>query len=178
MLDTTRTITAVAIVSDTHGELDPRIAEIIKQSDIAIHAGDIGDASILEAMQPRSGQIFAVTGNNDHPVLWPASQSEALKTIPEIAELVLPGGRVSIEHGDRHDTLAPDHQSLRNAHPNSRLVIYGHTHKMVIDKQTMPWVANPGAAGNTRTRGGPSCLLLTVSESDWEIESIRFETEL
>ncbi len=175
MLDTTRTITTVAIVSDTHGQLDPRIAEIIKQSEIAIHAGDIGDASILEAMKPGSGQVFAVSGNNDHPVLWPASQSASLLAIPEIVDLELPGGRVSIEHGDRHDTIKPDHQSLRDAHPDSRLIIYGHTHKMVVDKQTIPWVANPGAAGNIRTRGGPSCLLLTASETDWEIESIRFE---
>ncbi len=176
MLDTTRTITTVAIVSDTHGQLDPRIAKIIRQADIAIHAGDIGDAAILEAMRPGTGQIFAVAGNNDHPVLWPASQSGALREIPKIAELELPGGRVCIEHGDRHDMLAPDHQSLRKAHPDSRLVIYGHTHKMVIDKQAKPWVANPGAAGSTRTRGGPSCLLLTASESDWELESIRFDT--
>lgn len=172
MLDTPRT--TVAIVSDTHGALDPRIADIIKRSDIAIHAGDIGDASILEAMQPRSGKIFAVAGNNDHPVLWPPGQSQTLKTIPQIAELDLPGGRVSIEHGDRHDTISPDHQSLRKAFPDSRLVIYGHTHKMLIDNQKTPWVANPGAAGKTRTHGGPSCLVLTASEIDWEIESIRF----
>ncbi len=171
-----KTTTTVAIVSDTHGYLDPRIADIIKQSDIAIHAGDIGDASILEAMQPKTGQIFAVTGNNDHHVFWPSSQSDTLKTIPLIAKLDLPGGRITIEHGDRHDMFKPDHQSLRNAFPDSRLVIYGHTHKMVIDNQTRPWVANPGAAGSTRTHGGPSCLLLTASESEWEIESIRFDS--
>ena len=177
MPDTTRTTTTVAIVSDTHGQLDKRIAEIVKQADIAVHAGDIGDASVLEAMQPKSGQVYAVAGNNDHPVHWPAIQSETLKSIPQVAEFDLPGGRIAVEHGDRHDRITPDHQSLRSAFPDSRLVIYGHTHKMVIDKQTKPWVANPGAAGNTRTRGGPSCLLLTVTESDWEIESIRFETE-
>lgn len=176
MLDTTRTTATVAIISDTHGELDPRIRDIIKQSDIAAHAGDIGDAVVLELMQPKSGKVFAVQGNNDHPVLWPKSQSETLKSIPKIAHLDLPGGRLSIEHGDRHDSIAPDHQSLRHAFPESRLVIYGHTHKMIIDQQTKPWVANPGAAGNTRTRGGPSCLLLTASDSDWEIESFRFET--
>ena len=165
----------VAIISDTHGELDPRIEDLIKQSDIAVHAGDIGDASVLQAMQPKSGKVYAVLGNNDHPVLWPHGQSDTLKAIPEIVELDLAGGRLSIEHGDRHNPVAPDHQALRDAFPESRLIVYGHTHKMIIDNQTLPWVANPGAAGNTRTRGGPSCLILTISDGDWEIESIRFE---
>ncbi len=171
-------VTTVAIISDTHGLLDSRIADIIRQSDIAIHAGDIGDASILQAMQPKTGRVIAVAGNNDHPVLWPANQSETLETIPEIIEFDLPGGRVSIEHGDRHDSVSPDHQSLREAFPDSRLVVYGHTHKMIVDEQQLPWIANPGAAGNTRTHGGPSCLLLTVNDNDWEIESIRFKDQV
>ncbi len=174
MPDSSRTEKIIAIISDTHGELDFRIDEIIRQSDIAIHAGDIGDAFVLELMQPKSGEICAVQGNNDHPVLWPANQSTILKSIPKIAHLDLPGGRISIEHGDRHHPVKPDHESLRHAFPESRLIIYGHTHKMLIDKQAKPWVANPGAAGSTRTYGGPSCLLLKASESNWEIESIRF----
>lgn len=175
MIDTASSIETVAIISDTHGDLDPRIKDLIKQSDIAVHAGDIGDASVLDAMQPKSGKVYAVQGNNDHPVLWPSSQSGTLKTIPEIAEVDLPGGRLSIEHGDRHNPVAPDHQALRNAFPESRLIVYGHTHKMIIDKETLPWVANPGAAGNTRTRGGPSCLILKITDGDWQLESIRFE---
>ncbi|MDH5356592.1 MAG: metallophosphatase family protein [Gammaproteobacteria bacterium] len=171
-------VTTVAIISDTHGELDSRIADIVRQSDIAIHAGDIGDASVLDAMQPKSGRIVAVVGNNDYPVLWPVDHHERLETIPEIAQIDLPGGTIAVEHGDRHDRIAPDHDSLRNAFSNIRLVVYGHTHKMVVDDSALPWVANPGASGYTRTHGGPSCLLLTASEFKWEIESIRFEDQI
>jgi hypothetical protein len=46
---------------------------------------------------------------------------------------------------------------------------------MVIDDDCSPWVVNPGAAGNTRTGGGASCLMLEASSSKpWTIESIRF----
>ena len=31
----------IGIVSDTHGHLDPRIAALIEDCDIAVHAGDI-----------------------------------------------------------------------------------------------------------------------------------------
>ncbi len=168
-------VTTVVIISDTHGELDTRIADVIRQSDIAVHAGDIGDASVLDAMQPKSGQVVAVSGNNDHPMYWPHAPKEVLDAIPTIAEIELPGGQLSVEHGDRHCTIAPDHARLRDAFPRSRLVIYGHTHKLTIDKSHSPWVVNPGAAGKTRTHGGPSCLLLKATADDWEIETIRFE---
>ena len=39
--------TTVAIISDTHAVLDPRIAEVISTADIAVHAGDIGGAGVL-----------------------------------------------------------------------------------------------------------------------------------
>jgi predicted phosphodiesterase len=41
----------------------------------------------------------------------------------------------------------------------------------------MPWVINPGAAGQTRTNGGPSCLILEVSGEkleQWQITPYRF----
>jgi len=165
----------VAIISDTHTDLDPRIAEIIRDTDIAIHAGDIGNASVLSAMSPKSGRVIAVTGNNDHPILWPTDQSNVLETMPEIARLELPGGTVAIEHGHRHDANLPDHESLRKAHPTAKLIVYGHTHRQIIDNFSTPWVVNPGAAGTTRTHGGPSYLLLTASEQDWKIESFQFD---
>lgn len=166
--------TTVAIISDTHSVLDPRIAEVISRADIAIHAGDIGDTSILSAMQPGTGRVIAVTGNNDHPIFWPADQTEVLESMPEIARFALPGGTVAIEHGHRHGFKLPNHQALREAHPQAKLIVYGHTHHQVIDDRSTPWVVNPGAAGSTRTHGGPSYLLLTASEQHWKIESFQF----
>lgn len=165
----------VAIISDTHAHLHKDIDAIIRQCDIAIHAGDICDGEILDAMQPKSGQVVAVKGNNDHSRAWPAHQLEQLGKLPRVAQLDLPGGIVKIEHGHIHDMSTPDHEDLRNAHPEARLVVYGHTHRKVIDDFKMPWVVNPGAAGSMRTRGGASCLVLTASKSLWKIDSYRFD---
>lgn len=167
--------TTVAIISDTHTVLDPRIAEAISRADIAIHAGDIGDASVLSAMRPKTGRVIAVSGNNDHPLFWPVDQTEVLESMPEVARFELPGGSVAIEHGHRHGSKSPHHQSLREAYPDAKLVVYGHTHHQVIDDVSIPWVVNPGAAGATRTHGGPCYLLLTASEHDWQIESFQFD---
>ena len=163
----------VVIISDTHGHLHPEIRGLINQSDLVVHAGDIGDASVLDGLFPSSGEVVAVRGNNDLPFLWPASQANRLNDIPLHNEVSIPGGVISVEHGDRFG-YAPDHQTLRVDHANSRLVVYGHTHRLVVDDAQEPWVVNPGAAGNSRTYGGSSCLTLQASEQQWEIQSHKF----
>ncbi|MCP4077567.1 MAG: metallophosphoesterase family protein [Gammaproteobacteria bacterium] len=165
----------VAIISDTHAFLHPEIDSLIQQCDIAIHAGDICNAETLQAIKPKSGQVVAVTGNNDHERGWPADEADIVNSIPRVACLKLPGGLVKIEHGHVHDMHCPEHEDLRSAHPEARLVVYGHTHRKVIDDFRRPWVVNPGAAGATRTRGGASCLVLTATESLWKLDSYRFE---
>lgn len=163
----------VAIISDTHTHLDSRIADLIRDCDYAVHAGDIGCNEILEQMQPRLGRI-AVVGNNDFVGAWPGAQSHIVEKLPSIAELHLPGGILAIEHGHRHGRHQPDHGALRASHPAARAVVYGHTHKMVCDTSEDKWVLNPGAAGLTRNHGGPSCLLLTAANESWQLEQIRF----
>jgi len=37
----------VGIIADTHGFLDPRIADYIADCDLAVHAGDVGGADVL-----------------------------------------------------------------------------------------------------------------------------------
>ncbi|MDH5425589.1 MAG: metallophosphatase family protein [Gammaproteobacteria bacterium] len=165
----------IAIISDTHTVLDERIAKVIKQTDIAVHAGDICCASVLEKMHPKLGYVFAVSGNNDHHTIWPAEQKEIVEALPDIAEIHLPGGLLAIEHGHVHGHHRPSHESLRKAHPQAKAIVYGHTHSQVCDTDQSPWVINPGAAGATRTRGGPACLVLTTNLSGhWSIEPFRF----
>ena len=165
----------VAIISDTHAWLHPQIEQLIRECDIAIHAGDICNADILTAMQPRSGKIIAVRGNNDHPAVWPHGQADVVEKLPQAARLDVPGGIIKIEHGHLHDMHCPEHEDLRDAHPEARMVVYGHTHRKVIDDFRHPWVVNPGAAGNTRNRGGASCLVLSASDALWKLDSYRYD---
>lgn len=163
----------VVIISDTHGYLHPEIRQLINRSDLVVHAGDIGDAAVLDGLFPDSGEVIAVRGNNDLPFLWPANQANRLHDIPLRNRVQVPGGIISVEHGDQYG-YAPDHRAMRSDHIGARMIVYGHTHRMIIDDDESPWVVNPGAAGNSRTYGGASCLRLTASESHWNIESFKF----
>ena len=164
----------VAILSDTHGLLDPRIAELVAGCDCAVHAGDIGGADVLAALCPK-GPLVAVRGNNDLPAKWPADQHSLLHGLPEEARLSLPGGELLVLHGHRAGPVRSRHQWLRERYPEARALVYGHSHRLVCDLSARPWVLNPGAAGRARTYGGPSCLLLAVNDRQWAVKKIRFE---
>lgn len=168
----------IGIVSDTHEELSEHINAVIKGCDIAIHAGDIGTSSVLEALQPKSGHIIAVAGNNDKPYLWDFKDWQLVKNLPHVRVLSVPGGEIVIEHGHEHDMYKPAHEDLRAAHPEAKLIVYGHTHIQVIDNETKPHVLNPGAAGFTRNKGGPSCVVLSIDNDTWDYEVFKFEDSI
>ena len=163
----------VAIVADTHGLLDPRIAEIVRACDCAVHAGDIGGASVLAALRP-AGTVVAVRGNNDTPAKWTEDERDRLEKIPLEATLELPGGNLIAVHGDRVLPARERHQRLRRHYARARAVVYGHTHRLLCDQREQPWVLNPGAAGRARTFGGPSCLVLHADQRAWRVEIVRF----
>lgn len=165
----------VAILADTHGRLDPRIEALVRGCDIAVHGGDIGNAGILARLQPRSGQVYAVRGNNDVARKWPDGEQVVLEQLPERAEVELPGGTLVVVHGHQSAKACGRHARLRREHPSARAIVYGHSHRLVVDRDALPWVLNPGAAGRARTYGGPSCMILGATATDWQVTSHRFE---
>ena len=166
-------IQTVAIISDTHGFLNKDIAEVIKQCDIAVHAGDVGNADVIAAIQPKSGQVYLVKGNNDIAPKWPVEQKSMLAQLPEHIELDLPGGKLAVIHGHRQNPLAARHTLLRKLYSTARVIVYGHSHRLCIDQEHIPWVLNPGAAGKSRTYGGATCLVLHVSHNHWHLDTVR-----
>jgi uncharacterized protein len=159
----------VLILSDTHGCVDARIRAQALACDAVVHAGDVGSAAVLDALGPA---LFAVRGNNDVAAKWPAADAARLGALPEQAELELPGGRLVVVHGD-HWPPRNRHAALRRAFPAARAVVYGHSHRLVVDAERLPWVLNPGAAGRARTYGGPSCLLLEAGPQGWQVTPQR-----
>lgn len=164
---------SVGILSDSHGYLDPRVKDSVNQCDYIIHAGDIFNADVLEQLRPKK-ELIAVAGNNDYESAWDENEADIVNALPQNAKLELPGGLLVVEHGHRLGNM-PDHDDLRWDHAEARLIVYGHTHRRVIDQKEEPWVINPGASGKVRTHGGPSCLILQVNGDDWTIDTLLFK---
>jgi hypothetical protein len=162
----------VLLLSDTHGVLDPRVAELAQDCALAVHAGDVGASAVLETLVAACGRVLAVRGNNDVPAKWRGSADD-LAALPELLDIPLPGGRLVTTHGHRQPARHR-HARLRAAFPDARAVLYGHSHRQAQDQDGSVWVLNPGAAGRARTFGGACCLVLEATTAHWRVETHRF----
>lgn len=160
----------VLIISDTHGVLDERIAAQATGADAVVHAGDVGSATVLAALD--GCPLVAVRGNNDVTAKWKGS-AHALASLRDAASIALPGGLLVVEHGHRAGAAKDRHRRLRERHPDARAIVYGHSHRLCTDTDETPWVLNPGAAGRVRTFGGPSYLWLHAGRRRWWLEVQR-----
>ena len=163
-------VSLVSIISDTHGIIDKHIISYLKKSDVIIHAGDICSTKIISDLNRYCDQVYLVAGNNDIPekyfedvdkkIISSLKKSQTIKINDEI---------ISVEHGDRFGHHA-DHSGLRKSYPDSKLIIYGHTHIQVCDQDEEPWVVNPGACGHTRNNdGGPCFMQIEIKNTIWDI---------
>jgi putative phosphoesterase len=164
----------VLLVSDTHGVVDVRIALLARECELVVHGGDVGNASVIETLRAGGARVIAVGGNNDVASKWPRGEHDALDALEEIVRVELPGGVLVATHGDRYSP-STRHTKLRAQFPEARAVVYGHSHRLVVDDRETPWILNPGAAGKARTYGGPSCLVLDATARRWRVEARRFE---
>ena len=164
----------VAIISGTHGSIEPEIMALIRRTDLCVHAGDIGNAAVIEQLESENLPVVAVLGNNDIATKWPANDCKLLKKIPYQQTVELPGGQLCVEHGHRITPVDSRHDKLRKKYNNAKAIVYGHSHRLVCDQNEYPWVLNPGAAGRSRTFGRASCLILTVATNHrWTVKPYR-----
>jgi putative phosphoesterase len=124
----------VGVISDTHGLLRAEALDALKGSAHIIHAGDVGDASILHRLAAIA-PVTAVRGNVDT-----AAWAERLP----LADAIELGGRLLyVLHQREHLDLEPRAGGIS-------AVIYGHSHKPSIEFRDGVLYLNPGSAGPRR----------------------------
>ena len=126
----------VGLISDTHGPLRPEALAFLRGSDRIIHAGDIGDPGVLEALRAIA-PVTAVRGNNDRQP-WAASLRES-----EMLEL---GGVYAYVIHDMQEL------DIDPASADVRIVVSGHSHAPSVTERDGVLYVNPGSAGPRRFR--------------------------
>jgi putative phosphoesterase len=63
-MTTDSTITRIGLISDTHNVVRPEALQHLAGCDAIIHAGDICEQEVLDALE-RIAPVTAVRGNND-----------------------------------------------------------------------------------------------------------------
>lgn len=124
----------IGVMSDTHGLLRPEVLEFLAGCDQLVHAGDVGDATVLATLA-RVAPLLAVRGNNDHGA-W----ADAL---PETATPCFGGIVLHVTHEWSVHAPAPE---------GAHVVIAGHSHQPRLESRAGVLFLNPGSAGPRRFR--------------------------
>jgi putative phosphoesterase len=128
--------TAVGVISDTHGLLRESAARQLSGVDLIIHAGDAGNASVLESLN-RIAPVHAVRGNVD---IGSWADSLPLTLIVNVRDV-----RILVVHN--LDALKSD-----PAKKGFAAVVSGHSHKPSRELRDGVLYLNPGSAGPRRFR--------------------------
>jgi putative phosphoesterase len=134
-------LTRIGLLSDTHYYLDEAIFDYFEDCDEIWHAGDVGNAEILEKLE-NFKPLRAVYGNIDpKEVRWVA---------PEHQRFELEGFRVWMTHiGGAPPRYNPQvRPELMNTTPD--IFVCGHSHILRVmrdPKMNKMLYLNPGAAG-------------------------------
>jgi len=139
----------VGLISDTHGLVRPQIARVFDGVSRILHAGDVGGAAVLRALEAIA-PVDAVFGNVDDAD-DPALARERIVTIE--------GVTIHVSHGHELGGPTPELVLARYA---GDVVMFGHTHRAVLARTNDRIAVNPGAAGPRRFDIQPSVALLTI----------------
>ncbi len=139
----------IGVISDTHGLLRAEALAALEGSEYILHAGDVGDAAILDRLRDLA-PVTAIRGNVD--AASPCSQ------LPE-TEL--------IQLADRSIYMLHDRQvlGLDPVSAGIAVVVSGHSHHPTIQWHKGVLYFNPGSAGPRRFSTPVSLGFLTITDS-------------
>jgi putative phosphoesterase len=126
----------IGVVSDTHGLLRPEAIRALKGSDRILHAGDVGDFTILGELR-RIAPVTAVRGNID---IEPWACKLPMTEVVEVE-----GVSIYMLHN-------VDELDLKAEAAGFRVVVYGHSHCPMMEERNGVLYFNPGSAGPRRFR--------------------------
>jgi hypothetical protein len=128
------TATRIGLISDTHNLVRPEALHYLEGCDAIIHAGDICNPNVLDALA-RIAPLTAVRGNNDTGD-WAAS-------LPTHARLTVQQVTILVVHDIADLGCVPSEEGIR-------VVVSGHSHKPSIAERDGVLYVNPGSAGPRR----------------------------
>ena len=148
----------VGLISDTHGLVRPEIFTALAGVELILHAGDVGGAGVLTeigALAP----VYAVYGNTDVPG----------GSLPAELNLDVEGLSIHLSHG--HEVGSPTPARLL-ARSNADVIVFGHTHKPLVERNGARLVVNPGAAGPRRFNLKPSVARMAIANGQADVQIV------
>jgi putative phosphoesterase len=152
----------IGLISDTHGLLRPEVFTALAGVDLILHAGDVGGDEILDELAAIA-PVQAVRGNTDDP---------ENPRLSERIERQVDGVRIHVSHG--HEVGSPNAERLLVRY-KADVIVYGHTHRQLVERHGDVIVVNPGAAGPRRFDVVPSVALLRIERGHADVTLVPLE---
>lgn len=132
--------------------------------DVILHAGDVGHAAILERLT-EVAPVLAVRGNAD-PL-------DIIERLPDRVWIAAGSHRLLLIHGHHGKTAKAMARSL--ASDDLDLIIFGHSHQPLIDREGTTVLFNPGSPTERRWNPHFGVGLIAVTEEQITPDLILFE---
>ena len=161
----------IGVISNTHNFLDSKIHEIFGGVNHILHAGDIGNATIiseLEAIAP----VTAVYGNTDMGLPFKETEVIELGTRKFLIHHIVNPHPSSVATLRRVDALG-DSVKERVARARPDVVVFGHTHRTFCEIIGGVLHFNPGSAGKPRFGLGRTVAILHCDAKEIRHEFIN-----
>ena len=149
----------ILVVSDTHRR-DGNLMETIQKEapfDMLIHLGDAeGSDTMIEEWVGENCRLEMVLGNNDF-----------FSMLDKEKEVKIGAYRVMLTHGHYYSVSLGTERILEEAKSRGvDMVMFGHTHKPLIEKKDGVWLLNPGSLSYPRQEGRkPSYMLMEIGQA-------------
>ncbi len=136
----------LGVLSDTHGLLRPGILDRLIGVDRILHAGDVGDRTILEQLATIA-PVEAVRGNTDGGAL--------AASLPLTVTGSVEGISYRMTH--RREDVGADWPR------DCQLIVFGHSHRPELEWNRGCLLMNPGAIGPRRFKLPLTMAFVTVN---------------
>jgi uncharacterized protein len=134
----------VVVLADTHiragrsRALPALVWDAIEHCQLVLHAGDVVDHTLLDAMADRGCVPITVHGNND----------ASLPDLPERRELDIEGVHIAMVHETGATKGRP--ARVRRWFPDADVVVFGHSHDPCNEWHDGQLLFNPGSPTERR----------------------------
>ncbi len=146
----------ILIIGDTHRYDDNffRILDREGQFDMLIHTGDIEGSEALYAENAHC-PVHMVAGNNDF-----------FSFLNKEEEFLIGDYKVFLTHGHHYNiSMGSELLRLEAAERGADIVMFGHTHRPMVDMSKGLIAVNPGSLTYPRQEGRkPSYIIMTLDE--------------
>ena len=133
----------IGVISDTHipdkcEHIPAAVLDAFRNVDMVIHAGDIVNLKVIDALKSVCPKVIAVAGNMDC--------SDVVKKYPGKEVFDISGVRIGLMHGSGAPVNLVELLKSTFKTDNCDIIIFGHSHKPMNEKIGKVLFFNPGSA--------------------------------